>query len=50
MEAGIAKGDVGGRAKKVHERHDHFAAAKVAEDDVNTERGRDPRPGQAKEG
>ena len=50
MEAEIAKSDVCERVKKVQERHEHFAEAKVAEGDMNIERGKDPRPEGAKEG
>ena len=48
MEAEIAQDDVGEGMKNVQERQEHFAAAKVAEGDINIERGQDPQPEGAK--
>ena len=50
MEAEIAENDVGEQVKKVQERHEHFAAASVAEGYVNIKCCKDPRTEGAKDG
>ena len=44
MEEAISKDENDDRARKVQERHDHFAESKIAEGDATAEeRDRDPR-------